>query len=423
MNKMDRLRTSLKIVVSTGILLLAAVLIVQYISLARQNQHFKTDLAQLNNIRYGLLNVDAWNEQVTTIISMKIIELELTPENREALHNSLVKILNRLVDELKVLMETRTSGQFSIMKRWIAGFAFDVEQLRDSIPSYADKMLDELEKPETKGMLQDYLQEKLDDFSAATYSLDNQESLNQVLSRYHCVDKEACKTLLEEKVENRNREINIRVILILLAVTLIFLINLVPGHELNRVQYLLLILASLSLLLGGITTPMIDLEAKIDLLMFQLMGEVVSFSDNIIYFQSKSITDVVRVLIEEGSLQMIFVGILIFTFSIVFPILKLISSWLYTRNRSVVRENRLIRFFVIKSGKWSMADVMVVAIFMAYVGLNGIISNQLEGLGESSELVQVLTTNGTQLLGGFYLFLMFCISSLVLSGVVTGKRA
>ena len=80
-------------------------------------------------------------------------------------------------------------------------------------------------------------------------------------------------------------------------------------------------------MLGGITTPMIDLEARIDLLLFQLMGEEVKFVDNIIFFQSKSITDVVRILVEEGSLPMIFVGCLVFLFSIVFPALKLISSF------------------------------------------------------------------------------------------------
>ena len=39
--------------------------------------------------------------------------------------------------------------------------------------------------------------------------------------------------------------------------------------------------------------------------------------------------------------------------------------------------NKIVRFLVFKSGKWSMADVMVVAIFMSYIGFTGIISSQL----------------------------------------------
>ncbi|NOR33764.1 MAG: paraquat-inducible protein A, partial [Bacteroidales bacterium] len=114
-------------------------------------------------------------------------------------------------------------------------------------------------------------------------------------------------------------------------------------------------------------------------------------------------------------------GVLVFTFSIIFPVSKLISSLIYAYRVGNLRENRLIRFFVIKSGKWSMADVLVVAIFMAYIGFNGIIGSQLDQLTESAKPVEIFTTNGTQLLGGFYLFLFFCLSSLLLSEIITRK--
>jgi hypothetical protein len=62
-----------------------------------------------------------------------------------------------------------------------------------------------------------------------------------------------------------------------------------------------------------------------------------------------------------------------------------------------------------------MADVMVVAFFLAYIGFTGVASSQLEGLGRTAQSVEIFTTNGTQLMGGFYLCLCFYISSLKLS--------
>ena len=41
---------------------------------------------------------------------------------------------------------------------------------------------------------------------------------------------------------------------------------------------------------------------------------------------------------------------------------------------------RVVNFFAFHSGKWSMADVTVVAIFMAYIGFNGILDDQMESL-------------------------------------------
>ena len=62
-----------------------------------------------------------------------------------------------------------------------------------------------------------------------------------------------------------------------------------------------------------------------------------------------------------------------------------------------------------------MADVMVIAIFMAYIGFSGILSEQLNHLGGLSSSVEVLTTNQTQLQTGFFLFTAFAVISLIVS--------
>ena len=421
MNENKPGRAHLKIAISAAALIAAMVLTIQLISHARQLQVLKTDLAEINHIRYGLLNTDEWAYQMSTILSIKIVEFKLTPESREKVLQNLENILNMLIDEVEVMMVQKTSGSFSGVKRFLAGLTINLDMLRDSVPSYANTLLLELNKPDNKEFLQQFLLDKLGAITASTYNLDPMDPLHMVMEKHSCSDKEVCKELIEEEIGLKKERINYLIILVILLVTAVFMINLITRHKINMAQSSLLILASFCLLLGGITTPMIDLEAKIDLLMLKLMGEDVIFQNNIIFFQSKSITDVVRILIEEGSLPMIFVGILVFTFSIIFPAAKLISSLLYSYHVGNLRENRLIRFFAIKSGKWSMADVVVVALFMAYVGFNGIIGSQLDQLTQSAKPVEIFTTNGTHLLGGFYLFLLFCISSLLLSEMITRK--
>lgn len=413
--------THVKISISAAAILVAMVLTAQYISLARQNQRLKTDLAEINHIRYGLLNADEWTDQLSTILSIKIMEFKLTPENREKVLQNLENILFQLIDDVEGMMKARTSENMAGLSRFLGNFTISLDPLRDSVPSYANYILSELNKPENKAFLQQFLSDKLNDFAASTYNLDPMDPLHELMEQYSCSDREFCQELIQEEIDINNRAIHVRVLQVILLVCFVFLINLVSRKNLNLWQASILIVASFCLLLGGITTPMIDLEARIDQLLLQLMGEPVSFYNNIIFFQSKSITDVVQILLEDGRLPMIFVGILVFTFSIIFPSVKLISSLLYTYRVGNLRKNRLIRFFVVKSGKWSMADVMVVAIFMAYIGFSGIISNQLDILTESAKPVEIFTTNGTKLLEGFYLFLLFCISSLLLSEIITRK--
>jgi hypothetical protein len=417
----DRTLELIRNMISMALLITAVILTVQMIGMARKVQDMKMDLAEINHVRHGLLNADAWRDQVTLILGKKIVEFDLTPENRGELQDALERIMYELLDDLEEIIDERTSGQFAGMKKWIAGMVLNVDQLRDSVPSYAGQVLDEINRPATKLGIQNYLNDKLGDLSDATYSLDSTRVVDQILQKYGLTGKTEGRETLSAGISSGEEEINLRVMLILIVVLLIFLLNAIARTPPDRFRAPVLVLASFSLLAGGISTPMIDLEARIDMLQFSLIGELVVFRDNIIFFQTKSITDIVEILIRDGSFEMIFVGILIFTFSIVFPITKLVSSWLYSLRLGELNNNRLIRFFVIKSGKWSMADVMVVAIFMAYIGFNGIVGNQLDMLRESSESVEIFTTNGTRLLGGFYLFLSFCISSLVLSEILVRK--
>jgi len=117
------------------------------------------------------------------------------------------------------------------------------------------------------------------------------------------------------------------------------------------------------------------------------------------------------------------VGVLLVTFSILFPLLKIVSSLGYFYNYRHARENPVIQFFVFKSGKWSMADVMVVAIFMAYIGFNGIITSQFGKLKSAGQELVILTTNGTSLQPGYYLFLTYTLLALFLTGYLTRKPA
>jgi hypothetical protein len=108
------------------------------------------------------------------------------------------------------------------------------------------------------------------------------------------------------------------------------------------------------------------------------------------------------------------VGVLVLMFSIVFPVSKLFAATLSLFRPSLIRKNRLARFLVLESSKWSMADVMALAIFMAFVAFNGLIANTMGQLRDTG--VQLaLPTNSSKLLHGYYLFITYCIASLFLS--------
>jgi len=58
---------------------------------------------------------------------------------------------------------------------------------------------------------------------------------------------------------------------------------------------------------------------------------------------------------------------------------------------------------------------------MAYIGFNGIITSQFSQLSPSGQELEILTTNGTSLQPGYYLFLTYTLLAFCLSGFLTRK--
>jgi hypothetical protein len=130
-------------------------------------------------------------------------------------------------------------------------------------------------------------------------------------------------------------------------------------------------------------------------------------------------------MMQQSKWDVRFVGFLVLMFSVLFPLLKLLSSLVFIYNRNIERYS-FVRFMVFRTGKWSMADVMVVAIFMSYIGFSGILTEQLSQLENLTRSLDIVTTNKSSLQLGFFLFTAFVLLSLIVSHKIqygAGKSA
>jgi uncharacterized paraquat-inducible protein A len=172
------------------------------------------------------------------------------------------------------------------------------------------------------------------------------------------------------------------------------------------------------LLLVGVTATIIEVDARIQSLNLTLLSEKLAFTNQVLFFQSKSITGIVRSLIGQPKPDAVLVGVLILLFVIILPVLRMIGKGILIWGRDKYAENKLIRFLALDLGKWDMADVMVVGIAMTYIGLNGILQSQLSGLNIQEELLSTVTQNNTSLQPGYYIFVAYVVYATVLSMIL-----
>jgi hypothetical protein len=400
------------------IVIASVILCQQIITNSISNQRNKNDYAELNHVKYGFFSVEEWKRRITVILGEEIDKLYLSKTDERELRKKIEVLLNTLIDEVDRKIREENRGG---LRQSFINIFFNAEDIKKDIPEYTDTVMHELTKSKIKVQIKTMLKKRLKYYLDQTVDTQNESQLGRILLRTGSKDVESAKTKLNKEIAAGQDMIREEAILLILLQVILFAASGFSRRPLAPARYVLLILSLILLLTAGVTTPMIDLEAKISQMSFELMGHPVHFENQVLYFRSKSILDVFRVLITYKDIQMKFVGVLLITFSIIFPLFKIASSLGYYYNYHRARENPLIRFFVLKSGKWSMADVMAVAIFMAYVGMNGIISSQLDQISSAGRSLGILTTNGTSLQPGYYLFLTYTLLAFFLPGFLTGK--
>ena len=420
------------------LLLLPAILLIVLIYLAvglvekgHTAKIYKSEYATLHSSEFGMFNSDEWTAKIIKIMNAKIENFSIqNADNREEIKGYISTIIDTLISEAQRAVKDRNTHKRGFLdsilgstKQMITDSIIDFEDLRNRIPEFTDRVLKEVEKPENQAKAKAVLQEKVKEFMTSNIQKHtDMTAFNTVLKRYNASTLTSCNTILNTKMHSLEKDMH-HTMEMMIALAFVIILFIFFYGTLNSFTLLLLSGTTIALLISGIFLPMLDIEAKIAQLNFTILDNTVVFHNQILFFQSKSISDLVTLLLDSDKLKMKFVGVLLVMFSVIFPTLKLISTTMYYYSNSIIGNNPVTRFFALKSTKWSMADVFVVSIFMAYLGLDGVVSNELKRLEGKSDPVNIITTNGTHLEVGFFLFLGFVMTSFVLAYLVHKKKS
>lgn len=379
-----------------------------------EKRALKTDLIELSDVKYGMFNVDQWKEILVDVVVKKIEEFDITTGSREEMSEQISAFLVTTIDDFEKRYNADSGGSLSgFLRKSVASMTDIFGRMKNDIPIFTEQIVDFMDNPENKGKIKEVLMAEIEKYTKETFSDVDYRERDQILSKYDKANISMAISGLENNIERLNNESKtLKNILYALAGLAALFTVFVKG--LSSYELITLTLTSLFLLIGGLSLPMIDIDARIAEMSFTLMGESIHFDDQVLFFKSKSILELVQLMMSQGQMDVLLVGLLVLLFSVVFPVIKLISSTLFIYSPKV-RNNKFIKFMVFRSGKWSMADVMVVAIFMAFIGFKGIIDEQMNQLGNITQSMDMLTTSNTELQTGFFLFTCFVILSLLIS--------
>jgi hypothetical protein len=387
-------------------------------------QQRKYDDANINHMKYGLFNINSWKEKLSSIIVAEIEEFQLNNANKSDLKKHVEGQLNTLIDKLdnQIKESNQNTTKGWLKKKFIDAF-FDMKDIKQGIPNYADTIVQEMTHKESQKKLKEVIKGRVGKYLEETFEPLDMSEVNDIIQRSGQKDRQSAVLFLEKVVPFENGQLFSLTWKIIASAVLLFLVAAFHRSKIPAPFFFLCLGTLLLLLYAGVTCPMIDMVARISKFDFVLLGHPVEFHNQIVYFQSKSILDVFWILMDHADWKMKCVGVLMILFSIVFPVTKILCSILYYYDIFGSQKRWLVNFFVLKSGKWSMTDVVVVAIMMAYVGFNGMVKSQFETLRATIPQFNMISTNDTTLQIGVYIFLCYVILAMILALLIEKRKA
>jgi Paraquat-inducible protein A len=291
-----------------------------------------------------------------------------------------------------------------------------VNSLRPHIPEYTNVVLGELAKPQNQAAFQDSVRGVIANAVKNTFGSVDMTTYSSILKHYGCADGLACEETLRERIQADDVQLNRDYLIVLASATVAFVLFTVGRQRLSRAAVVVLMLYCITMLVGGVLSPMLEVEVRITRLDATLLGSPITFQEQSMYYRSKTVMEVSRSLLEMHRPAMSLVAVLVILFSVVFPALKMLALSASLFRPSLLRNSRIVRVLAFELSKWSMADVMVLAIFMSFIAFNGVIESGMGGIrGEPSVQQLVIPTDSSKILPGYYLFIGFCVSSIYLS--------
>ena len=385
----------------------------------------KHDYAVLNNIMLGLFSVEQWTGKVETIVSKQVKTLDLTPKQEKALQKEIEGVIISLIDKAEALVTKpkKKSIRGKLVKFAVKNFV-KVDTLKKKVPGIARTIIKKVDNPNVRKQLKATALEKIDeldeiDFIDSTLTA-NAIRAGRIFSGYPASTLPDFNKHVDIELKKIEKETYVSCLAMLSGIVTFLLAWWFYRKEkrLYATLFIMSLIFAFILLAIGLTASMIEVDARITKVNFTLLGEEVTFTDQVLFFQSKSILDVVIVLMKSTKADSVAVGALILVFSILFPVMKLSSTGIHLLGKKKLAENRVIKYFAFQSGKWSMADVFVIGILMVYIGLNGLLEAQLVKLNIPATSLTLISTHNTALQPGYIIFIAFVLFGLVLSTIL-----
>jgi hypothetical protein len=271
----------------------------------------RTDLAEITHARYGILSADQWRTIIGPMLSAQVDKLNLNGQSK-SLRPMVERSLYALLDNIKTQMTSpnaKASGKPGGGNAMLVNMI--IASLRPHVPEYTDVVMKELTKPQTQKSFRDSIRDVLANAVTNTFGTTDMTTYNAILKRYGCSSGAVCEVTLGKQIEESDKKLNRYYLTVLASSALGFILLMAGKRTLSRGAVVVLMSFCISMLAGGVLSPMLEVEVRVTKLDATLLGTPIEFQDQSLYYRSKTVLEVSQTLIQMGRPEMTLVAVLV----------------------------------------------------------------------------------------------------------------
>ncbi|WP_316739314.1 paraquat-inducible protein A [Pedobacter aquatilis] len=392
----------------------------RFYQLSFEQKRIKEDFSLSNNITFGIFSVDRWGEKISVVVDRRVKGFKLTKKQKADMQEEVEKELHGLINKAVADITKPQKGLGAKLKKLAFKSFVEVDELHAQVPSFARTIVQKITSPASLKKIKGIATSKVDELEAQTYDRSDTTITTverNIYHKYKVNNANDFDRVVKAKLADIKSLSNQFALIMVIAVAIVLILWLLlrKRENLHVPLFIASLLFALVLLTVGVITPIIEVDARIESLTFALLGDKIAFTNQVLFFQSKSIIGIITTLLEQPKPDAVLIGILLLVFVVILPLLRLIARGVHISCSKLFNNPKVLRFLAFDLGKWDMADVMVVGIAMTYIGLNGILKSQLSGLNMENDTLKTVTANNSALQLGFFIFVAYVAFAKVLS--------
>jgi hypothetical protein len=386
---------------------------------AKEQQEIKQDYSLANSITFGLFSIDQWRDKLSDVINSQVNGFSITPGQRREMQAAVEKQLHHMVAKVVAQIDKPQKSFGGKLKRMAFRTLVDSDSLQKQVKPFTTTIVRKVSSPASQARLKDIASSKIDQLENQTYdrtSEANDKVTRYIYQKYNVSDSSGFEKTVHQRLKatwhNTITYAADMLGCVLTALVLWWLMR--KKVHLQTTLFVMSLLFAAVLLIVGLTSPVIEVDARIQTVNLLLLGKNVSFQNQVLFFQSKSIWGIITTLLSQQKPDAITVGILILLFIVILPFLRLTARGLVPFSG----DNKVIRYLAFEASKWDMADVAIVGLLMTYIGLNGILKSQLADLNIHNSTLTTNTVNYSSLQPGYFIFVGYVFFQTLLSYIL-----